>query len=200
MRRAAPRSARLAALLAVAVGLGITGHAAIAHAMPSGTSIAAAIAVLAALAWRPLGRELGGPAIAALVLSGQVALHVVAVATHAGSAPTLGPSGLVCIVGGHHGEAASARDAVAMVAVHLLASVACAWWLRQGERALWRGVRRIAAAVRRLIAPPAPRLGDHRTAEVRWAGLAPRIGRGGTLADGWSRRGPPARGSLVAPR
>ena len=80
----------------------------------------------------------------------------------------------------------------AMLATHLVAGVAMAWWLRRGERAAWAGARRIVRAVLtgvRSVHPLVPPVATLRAAGTAWTP------RRWTWRTGLAGRGPP--GALV---
>lgn len=186
-----------AALLALLLGIG--GHAILVGPdLGAPAPMLASVAVLGSLAWLLAGKERRLGTILALLAAGQALTHLaLVVSALPGDAPGTGlphdvayclldPSALAGTGSG------TARIAL-MVAVHALATAACGWWLRRGERWLVRRLRIVVRAVERVLdfAPSLPRLllvepagarsGD---AGLPWPPAAP--GRG------CSRRGPPA--------
>ncbi len=84
--------------------------------------------------------------------------------------------------------------AVGMLAMHLLAAVGMAWWLRRGERLVWTAVRRVADCLRllfidRVIVPmPIPRFVSGANTIIR---------RRQVWGSGLAGRGPPAAGACA---
>lgn len=109
------------------------------HGVPLG-GLVAGIALVYACAWAATGRERGLRAITGWMAWSQLALHVVLSTAQA--------------TGVHHGAHTADPAAVAtasggadMLLSHLAAGAVCAWWLRQGEAALFSYVRLTAAAL-----------------------------------------------------
>lgn len=177
------RAGRAAVLLAVAVGLGLSGH------VPAGGQVSILALLIAAvmaapLAWHATACERGAAAIAGL-------LGLVQVLVHGAGALVVVPGGTGAAAHVGHGAALTHGSPLPMVAVHLGATVLSVLWLRLAERRLWRlahrALRRLPAvrgSVPRPLVLPAP-LATHPAldAVVAW-----RI-RGG---DALAFRGPPA--------
>lgn len=132
------RAARAGAFASVCVAVSAGGHALTSdHGLPV-VGLGAGAALVYALAWSATGRERGLGAITAWMLWGQLALHLVfSVAQSAGAHE------------GHGTPAAveSASGGGAMLAAHVAAAAVSAWWLRQGESALFAYLRLVAAAL-----------------------------------------------------
>jgi hypothetical protein len=139
---------RAAAFGLAAVSLGALGHRAARGHLP-GLLPWASFAVLVALLVLPLLRR------ERRWLSIVVALALVQLGLHAGFTSSFGAGEHVHAVG------EPAAPSWPMLALHAAAVLASAWWLRCGEAALWRRLRRIAAAALELVArasarPPRP--------------------------------------------
>lgn len=196
------RAARAAAFAAVCVLLAVFGHALGSQSALPAATVAEAWCALSALACCATGRERGLPAIAGFMLATQALLHpwfqtaqVARPAARCVAVVDL-PSGLsvpALCGGGAPGWALNST----VLAAYLLAALACAWWLRRGEAAVF-AVARLAlalghallgslAVVDGVVPPPAVRRTGRRYRE--WDG--PRaLAAGACLAV--VRRGPPA--------
>lgn len=186
------------------------------HLPPAGWLLAAGAGV--GVAVHPLTRrERGLPTVLGAAVAGQLVLHAVLTVAMAGSCgrgsagaaamPGMSParvpmagamgSGLGCTAGGWLPMSAPGRPATVMLVGHLLASVALAWWLRRGERAVARlGVvltQALAPVVRRLLAVLLPARPVLRPAVLRVVGWGvvrvPHPGLRGAQVR--ARRGPP---------
>ncbi|WP_034271565.1 hypothetical protein [Haloechinothrix halophila] len=136
--RAPARSLRSISGVGCAVFTGTLGHVA-AGGHWSSAGVAFAAVLLVGPTWLLCGREQRFPRIAALLLLGQLVTHesfllVGAATRHAA----------------HH-HAASVGEHVPMLAGHLAAAAAVGWWLRLGERRVWRAARTAVTVVRRCL-------------------------------------------------
>ncbi|MBK8076736.1 MAG: hypothetical protein IPK24_14505 [Kineosporiaceae bacterium] len=141
------------------VTLGAGGHVVSGGGLPGPLALAASTATVGLVAWRTARREHSLPRLLVAVGASQVALHLA--------------FGLGASADGHRHAGSPGLPAAWMWAAHLLAALSMAWWLRRGEAAVWRLVRRaVQLAVRlvrhRLGLPLAPRL--QRTTPA-WHGL-----------------------------
>ncbi|GLY77125.1 hypothetical protein [Actinoallomurus iriomotensis] len=174
------RAARAVVFATVCVALAVTGHMMASHATVSPVAAIGGLAVMTAVgtvlggAERSLGTIFGG------LLGGQFVLHALFSAAEHGQH----------LAHGH--TMAPSTAGWTMTFAHVAAAAVSAWWLRRGERAVWRLARRVAAALvrpaRALLSaePPvcvAPRL------QTAAPGAAP---RGALLRHVVIRRGPPA--------
>ncbi len=138
------RLARASVFAAVCVLLTSTGHAA-ASGEPLGPgSVLAGFAGVLAVAFVLAGHERSLATITGGLLGGQFMLHTLFTAAATGF--------------GHHGNlqqlvAEPAGDGTAMTAAHLLAALGSGWWLRRGERAVWKLARQTARALLRPFRP-----------------------------------------------
>ncbi|MGX7827874.1 hypothetical protein ACTG9Q_22580 [Actinokineospora sp. 24-640] len=136
--RVAPaRGRRTATSLVAALLTGGVGHV-VGGGTWSGSAIAVAAALLLLPCWLMTARERGLPAIVAMLVLGQSGTHVT----------------LTVLADSHLAHLAVDRgvSALEMVAAHVVATVVLAWWLRQGERRVWAGVRGLVT--RLLVAAP----------------------------------------------
>jgi hypothetical protein len=168
------RAARAAAFTCVCVVLAAAGHRLASGMWPPAASLVFAGGIVLLAADKLARRERSFRALAAGVLAGEAGLHLLFDASAGGMTAHLTRS---------------------MVAAHVAAGVAAAWWLRQGEAVLWTACRRFSAAAlgvpRLLLAilagqPALPAL----------SGTAPRAASPGAgvaqlLRHALSRRGPP---------
>lgn len=134
------RLTRAAVFAVVCVALAMAAHTAAAPAeVPLYAAGAGGLLVLG-VAWALAGHERSPLTITGGLLGGQFGLHALFVAAQAGS-------GAAAHLG--HGQTAAAVPAAhsgaGMTLAHVAAAVACAWWLRYGERTAWSMARRIAA-------------------------------------------------------
>jgi hypothetical protein len=141
------RAARAGVFTSVCLAVSAGGHAAAAgHGVPPIGLVAGAVLVFAS-AWAGSGRERGLGAITAWMLWCQLALHTL--------------YSVAASTGGHadHGADAMADTSGGggMLALHLVAAAVCAWWLRQGEAALFGYLRLVAAALLPLLFAVLPR-------------------------------------------
>lgn len=208
---------RAAVFAAVCVALAETAHRLMSHgSVPFFASLAAFGAVFAA-ARLVVGRERGFVSISAAMLLMQAALHVwfndvqgaVDARAVAGCAPMPSMAGMdpasMSLCGDHYrwGLTALLHTSNGMLLAHGVAALACAWWLRHGEAALFRLARAallvlldIVVAVRVVCAPVAIVLPGQRGIS-RSACLAWRPKRLTVLRYQVARRGPPQVGFAV---
>ncbi len=150
------RAARAVVFATVCVGLAITGHTMVSGMAVPPMAAAAGMVLLTALGASLAGAERSLATILGCLLGGQFVLHALFAAAQHGQMPG-------------HGHAASLSSSLslssggaAMTFAHVVATVVSAWWLRRGERAVWRLARRLAVSVawpvRALLssAPPVP--------------------------------------------
>ncbi|MFC6428735.1 hypothetical protein ACFQBR_08985 [Nocardiopsis tropica] len=163
---APPRLPRSAVFAGVCVGVSATGHSlSSGHGVPP-LALVLGVVLALALAHGAARSEQGLGALAARMLWGQAALHLVFTLAS--------PSGATAPGGTGHGHAAAhaalpegASGAGAdMLLAHAAAGLVSAWWLRQGERALFdllgfldallRGVLLVLLARPRTVVLPGP--------------------------------------------
>ncbi|GLZ10644.1 hypothetical protein Acsp04_08790 [Actinomadura sp. NBRC 104425] len=150
MASSAPyRAARSALFAAVCVCLTALGHRTASGEPMSPDALYWGFFGMWAMALPLAGHERSLPTILGGLLGGQFVLHA-----------------LMSAGGMHHHPTAPALVAAgdggaAMPAAHLIAAAVSAWWLRRGERAIWRLARLAASALLRpllvLLGEPAPR-------------------------------------------
>src|SRR5215211_3393592 len=191
------RALRAVVFTAVCVLLTTVGHGLSAGATPAAAATLVGGALVLLLARHLAGRERSLIEIAGGLLLAQVGLHALFIAVPAADAGAVADAGLAAgsAHSGHHAAASMSVGTVhvhhagewmgmGMLLAHLAAGLVAAWWLRQGETAVWRLCRCLAAAAAvpffRLLsllgfapvgdaAPPLARLGEQRPA--RRAGL-----------------------------
>ncbi|OOC55166.1 MULTISPECIES: hypothetical protein [Nocardiopsis] len=148
------RAARAGVFASVCTAVSVGGHTLTSdHGVPFGGLLAGA-ALVYAFAWAATGRERGLGAIAGWMAWGQLALHLVfSTAQSAGAhgAHAAGPAAVEAAPGGAD-----------MLAAHMAAGAVCAWWLRQGEAALFSYLRLTASALLPLLVLAVPRLTPER--------------------------------------
>lgn len=189
------RALRAALLAAVAVALGVVGHAIVAGDVPAPGVLSAIWATMAVALWSVAAWELRGRSILAVLAGGQALVHgagILTVAHHAGAGHHADAVSFACALDPSAGTGRNAWAVGAMLAAHVLGTVGAAWWLRRGEALAWSLTRRIAHVVARiaslLVARPAS------PAEPR---AASRVGAATTplccarFARSRPRRGPP---------
>lgn len=149
------RAARAGVFTSVCLAVSAGGHAAASgHGVPLIGLVLGACLVFGS-AWAGSGRERGLGAITAWMLWGQLALHLLySVATsataHGGHDPGSVAAGAEAMT--------AASGSGGMLALHLGAAAVCAWWLRQGEAALFGYLRLVAAALLPLLLVVLPRV------------------------------------------
>ncbi|MCB0880081.1 MAG: hypothetical protein KDC46_14005 [Thermoleophilia bacterium] len=154
---AAPmRTRRVAAFSALSVGIGGAGHAAVMGMVPDPWFLVAAFAVVFAYAWT-FARERCGPCqlVSGLVVI-QLAVHGASSLLHPHAAAA--HEHLMSNGAGLHGtQGASSHSIVAMLAVHVLATVVGSVMLLRLERHAWSAAldvcRRIAHRLARMLRP-----------------------------------------------
>lgn len=158
----------------VTVTLGVGAHVAGGGAVP-GPDLLVLILVTVAVWWRVLARgEQSARQLLVGVLAVQLGIHVVLAA-----APD--PSG-------HHAHGGGPPG---MLLTHTVAALAVAGWLRRGEAAAWRALRRVLPRLLRRIAAPVLAV----PGRTRPGHRAPALRRPqSALLIGDPRRGPPAAG------
>ncbi|MDA2802949.1 hypothetical protein [Nocardiopsis suaedae] len=182
------RTVRAGVFASVSVGVSAAGHAAMSdHVLPPVGPVAGFL-LLFTLAWAAAEKERGLAGICALMLWGQLALHLLFSFAQAGA-------------GSHHAGAAGAAEAGAavadggtgMLAAHMVAALISGWWLRQGEAALF-GLLRLLGL---LILPVLLVGGSGAAAPPPPSTRRPDRGDGGRIARGLRHtvvlRGPPLR-------
>lgn len=202
-----------ATVFAVAgLGLAVCAHRLAGGLLPGVPALAAAALGLFAVALVASKRERVGWQIAGLVGATQAAVHAAFAYAPAGHAA--GGQNWAKLLFCQHGEqpvsaqtVAAARAhlsggamdaamshsapvglaAAAMLAVHVVAAAAMAWWLRKGERTAWAAVRRVVSRLTRVADGPA--LVVTRCAQVFGDVWAP-VRR--AYEAGLAGRGPPA--------
>jgi hypothetical protein len=191
------RLTRASVFAGVCVTLATAGHAAVSHVMVAPSAIGLGFAAVLSVAWvlteteRSLATILGG------LLGGQFVFHALFTAGHPGLSAMhhSGPPVLMTdgMTGGHGGTS--------MTLAHLTAAVVSAWWLRRGERAVWRLARRVAALAGRPLwartalldsAPVVP------PARAFSRTSPPARPRSAALRNSVVRRGPPFRPTALA--
>ncbi|MBW9213611.1 hypothetical protein KV102_02040 [Mumia sp. zg.B53] len=179
------RAARATVVAATALCVALLGHLSGGGSVPSGRTVVVTVAVAAALAYRLAARRWTVRTLSGFVLAVQAGVHLwcsIAGAQAGPVAPSTASPGAV-------------PDA-AMLAGHLVATVATVALLRHGDAALVsvlslvvaRPVRRLAYAAGALVVPLLPRP----SRDVRWAtdSSPPAVL---LLGPTVSRRGPPVR-------
>ncbi len=182
------RAARAGVFTSVCLAVSAGGHAAASgHGVPL-VGLAAGAALVFLSAWAGSGRERGLGAITAWMLWGQLALHLLYSVTtsstaHAGHDPGSVAAGAQAM--------ADASGSGGMLLLHLAAAAVCAWWLRQGEAALFAYLRLVAAALLPLLLVVLPRVPAPPRA-VRPTAPAPPRPTAPYLRHSLVLRGPPA--------
>ncbi|WP_150238838.1 hypothetical protein [Nocardiopsis quinghaiensis] len=143
------RAARAGVFASVCTAVSVGGHTLTSdHGVPLGGLLVGAVLVYA-FAWAATGRERGFGTIAGWMAWGQLGLHLVFSAdwsAGAHGAHTVGPAAVEAASGGAD-----------MLAAHVVAGAVCAWWLRQGEAALFSYLRLTAAALLPVLVLAVPR-------------------------------------------
>ncbi|MFL6052990.1 MAG: MFS transporter [Actinoallomurus sp.] len=174
------RLARAVVFAAVCVTLAVVGHVTASHEPVPPTTVGAGLIGLTVVAVVLAGTERSLGTILAGLLGGQFMLHVLFAAAQHGQHLA------------HHPAALASHGPRAMTLAHVTAAAVSAWWLRFGERAVWRLARRAAVAavrpLRALLSLPAPP-----PAPCRHVFAGPMIGPPErVLRHVLTRRGPPA--------
>lgn len=190
------RLGRAAVFAAVCTALALAGHLTASGATVTPWTVGAGCVAMTALALLLAGHERSLPTILGGLFGGQFILHVLFVAGQASAPGAAHP--------GHGGQSVSAVPAdhggAWMTAAHYTAALVAAWWLRRGERAVWRLAREVTAlalAPARALLATAPVL-PRGLVHVPPAGstVARPVGR--MLRHAVSRRGPPVRSRVLA--
>ena len=205
------RSLRLPLFVAVSSLLGIGAHAAVEHDAPHPALVGLAVLAVTGVSLLLRGRERSFEAIAVALGLGQAAVHAVLCLCHCTATSAIGVlvhtvlcpgdtngwAGDPWLLSDGHGTTPAAGYLAhlypghTMLVAHLLAAGVAAWWLRQGEAAVWAAVGWVWPALAALpallpvdVAPlPRPRHdGTVRTLRSQVDGLGAH-----------PRRGPPAR-------
>jgi hypothetical protein len=175
------RLARAVVFAAVCMALAVAGHAMASHEAVPPAAVGAGLIGLTVVAVALAGTERSLGTILAGLLGGQFALHALFAAAQHGQHMAHDPAVLAA-----HGPRT-------MTLAHVAAAGVSAWWLRHGERAVWRLARRAAATavrpLRALLAAPAPLPAPCRQVA---AGPVRRPPRRRVLRHVLTRRGPPA--------
>lgn len=174
------RAARAVVFATVCVALAVTGHMMASHATVSPVAATVGLAVMTVVGMALAGTERSLSTIFGGLLGGQFVLHSLFSAAEHGQH----------LAHGH--TMAPSTAGWTMTFAHVTAAAVSAWWLRRGERAVWRLARRVATALVRpahalLSAPPVCSAPRFPAAPSRRA--AP---RGILLRHVVIRRGPPA--------
>jgi hypothetical protein len=174
-RSRAGAGARAIVFAGTAVGLGVVAHVLGGGATPR-LGLVLFLAVVCGVLWSAAAGavEQTVPRLLAGVVAVQLALHVALLGQEHG---------------GHHQAGAGHPLTTSALAGHLVASLALAWWLRTGERAVWSATRRLVG--RLLAAAPWPRLAFvDRRAPTPFTRIVAPPPAGAVLLP--ARRGPPA--------
>ncbi|MDN3021424.1 hypothetical protein [Streptomyces sp. S.PB5] len=205
------RTVRAAVFAAVCVLLAALGHVLMSGRHVPGWALATGAALTGAAGWCLAGRERGLPAVVAVVVAAQAALHegfslaqpTISDGGGMGSMP-MGPMHLHSMdamdmthIGAGH-TASAASSSLGMFAAHLLAALLCGLWLAYGERAAFRILRAVAgwlaAPLRLLLAVRVPAHRPLPGRPRRRAGRAPRLL---LLVHAITTRGPPVGTAVV---
>jgi hypothetical protein len=142
------RLSRAVVFAAVCTALAVIGHTTASHGHVPAAAVAAGLAGLTVVGAVLAGTERSLGTILAGLLGGQFVLHVLFTAAQHGQHLAHQPAVLAS-----HGTRA-------MTLAHVTAAAVSAWWLRRGERAVWRLARKVAATAvrpwRALLTSPAP--------------------------------------------
>jgi hypothetical protein len=183
------RGARAAVFAVACVGLSAAGHVWMSGESVPLWAVTVAILAVGGAGYVLAGRQRGFVPIAALMLAGEVALHLLfTAAQHAsgmGASMSQGSAPAMALMSG--------LGSAGMIAVHGATGLICSWWLRCGEAAafgLLRSLAVLAAPLFVLVWPCAVAVPDFtlRTSLARGAETAPaRL----LLVHALVRRGPP---------
>jgi hypothetical protein len=181
------RAARAVVFATVCLGLAITGHIMASRATVPPAAAAGGLAVMTAVGATLTGTERSLLTIFTGLLGGQFVLHALFAAAQNGQHLA-------------HGTAMSpSPGGTTMTLAHVAAAAVSAWWLRRGERAVWRLTRRIAAAVLRpagaLLSSPLPLSAGARLWAVPAGTVEP---HSDLLRHVVIRRGPPSPPAALA--
>jgi hypothetical protein len=145
--RPAPyRLGRAAVFATVCTALALIGHLAVSGRPVAPWTVGAGCAAMTALALLLAGHERSLPTIMGGLFGGQFVLHVLFVAgqatsAHPGMAMAAHAPGSADLV------VPAVHSGAGMTSAHYATAVVAAWWLRHGERAVWRLAKEIAAHV-----------------------------------------------------
>ena len=168
------RAARAAVFAAVCIVLTVAGHCAAAGHPVAPTALGAGFVVVFGAGLAGGRRERSQSAITLGVYAGQLGLHLLfsvgdrfdTSGVKASAAAAMGPMGdmgmAATSMSGGYLQGVAAHGGVAMLLGHLGAGTVAGWWLRGGEAACWRLLRRVEsaataavrAAARRILAGP----------------------------------------------
>jgi hypothetical protein len=168
------RAARAAVFAAVCMVLTVTGHSVATGHQVAPSALGAGFVAAFGMGLAVGGRERSQGAITLCVYAGQLGLHLlfgVGVRSHpvgveaSAMAATMNHMSHLAGMPGMPGSGMpgmAAHSGLAMVLTHLGAGTVAGWWLRGGETACWRLLRRmeatatatLRAAVRRILAGP----------------------------------------------
>jgi hypothetical protein len=179
------RAARAVVFATVCVALAVTGHMVASHSVVPPVAAGAGLVIMTGAGIALGGAERSLATIVGGLLGGQFMLHALFSAGEHGQHLA------------HSHSMAPSSGGGAMTFAHVAAAVVSAWWLRRGERAVWRLARRVAAAVlrpaRALLTPPLPvaaaprhRAGPARESAPREALLRHVVVRRGPPAASWA--------------
>jgi hypothetical protein len=187
------RLTRASVFAAVCMTLATAGHTAVSQAAVAPWAIGVGFAAVLAVAWVLTGAERSLATILGGLLAGQFAFHALFTAAQSGPSVMDHSGAPVVMTSGH--------SSTTMTLAHVAAAVVSAWWLRRGERAVWRLARRVAALAGRplwallALLDSAPVIPQAR-ALFRTSPLA--RPRSATLRHSVVRRGPPFRSTALA--
>ena len=203
------RAARAAMFAALCVGVSAGGHIAMSHQPIPWWALGAAAEATGFAAFAMARRQRGFPAIAALMLGGELVLHLLFSFAQDGpvtSALPMPMSGSMVMPGSMPMSGSMSmpmsgpmsgpgHGGVGMLAAHVAAGLVCAWWLRCGETAVFGLLRTLVLCTAPMLLPSRPRpLAVPRRAAFVPAGYStPPVDTGRHLLEhALVRRGPPA--------
>ncbi|WP_231640918.1 hypothetical protein [Nocardiopsis sp. NRRL B-16309] len=149
------RLPRASVFAGVCVGVSASGHALSSGHGVAPAGLVAGFALVLAAAHGLAQRERGLGAVTALMLWCQLALHVLFSVTGPAAAVT-GSHAAGHEAAGPVGGLGGAGLGPGMLLAHAAAGLACAWWLRQGERGAFDLLGLLRGLFRRLFARPSP--------------------------------------------
>jgi hypothetical protein len=208
------RSLRLPVFVGVSSAVGIGAHAAVERDLPHPALAALAVLAVTLVSVLLRGRERSFEAIAVALAVGQAAVHAVLCLCHCTATSAVGVlvHTVLCpgdagaawagdpwlVTSGHGATASGATGYLAhlypghtMLVAHLLAAGVAAWWLRQGEAAVWAAVGWVWPALRTLLALVPVTVA--KPARFRPAGAVRALRSQVDDPRAHPRRGPPAR-------
>jgi hypothetical protein len=189
------RTARAAIFAIVCVTLATVGHAVAGETSVAPWAFVVGLGGTTLFAWVLAGAERSLVTIMGGMLGGQFVLHSLFMSARPGPAMDHATGRVVGAMPVHQGH-----GGLAMTLAHAGAAVISAWWLRRGERAVWRLARRTVAPVRALLALLASRPVTVPAVPVlaRTPEKARRPARTALLRHSVIRRGPPPVSTVVA--